>query len=144
LPGVAYVWQPSEYFRANIGLPFQIMYRPLDDLTLDFSYMLLRTVHAKASYRLAPWVRVHAGFDWDNESYFLADRVNENDRFFYYEKRVSAGVQVFFSKQASLDFTGGYAFDRFYFEGASYSDRNHNRIDLNDGPFLGAQFRLRW
>src|SRR5262249_14124687 len=50
LPGVSYQWQPSEDFRVNIGLPFRIMYRPYEDLTLDFSYMLLRTIHAQATY----------------------------------------------------------------------------------------------
>ena len=47
IPGVAYVWQPADNFRMNIGVPFMVMYRPVDDLTLDFSYMLVRTVHAR-------------------------------------------------------------------------------------------------
>lgn len=144
IPGVAYIYQPSENFRVNLGLPFQLMYRPIDDLTLDFSYMLLRSVHARATYRLCDMVRVYGGFDWQNESYFLADRANENDRLFYYDKRLTTGVQFKFNRHFSLDVSGGYVFDRFYFEGASYSDNHQNRVDVGDGPFLSLQGQLRW
>jgi hypothetical protein len=144
VPGVAFVWQPSEQFRAYIGLPFQIMYRPIDDLTLDFSYMLLQTVHARATYRLCQPVRIFAGFDWQNESYFLADRPTEDDRFFYYDKRVTGGVRTILTRHVSLEFAGGYEFDRFYFEGRHFSDRNFNRIDLADGPFASFQCQVRW
>jgi hypothetical protein len=144
IPGVAYIWQPSEQFRMNIGLPFQLWYRPIDDLTLDFSYMLLRTVHAKATYRLLPDVFVHGGFDWSNESFFLADREDRNDRFFSYDKRLSGGVLFRLTPKASLDLSGGYVFDRFYFEGQNYSDRNRDRIDVGNGPFVSGQFLLRW
>ncbi len=144
IPGVAYIYQPSDYLRINIGLPFAVWYRPWDDLTLELSYMLLRTVHARAAYRVCAPVRVYAGFDWSNESYFLADRNDENDRFFYYEKRLSAGVQVFLRRQALLDISGGYVFDRFYFQGHQYNDRNHDRIDVGSGPLLGLRFELRY
>jgi hypothetical protein len=144
IPGVAYVWQPSDQFRMNIGLPFQLWYRPIDDLTLDFSYMLVRTVHARATYRVLPDVFVHGGFDWSNESYFLADRPDRNDRFFSYDKRLSGGVLFRLTPKASLDLSGGYVFDRFYFEGQNYSDRNFNRVDVGNGPFLSGQFLMRW
>lgn len=36
VPGVAYYWQPSDRFHMNIGLPFQLWYRPTDELTLAF------------------------------------------------------------------------------------------------------------
>jgi hypothetical protein len=145
VPGVAYVWQPSDYFLANIGLPLMIFYRPTDDLTLDFSYMLIRTVHARATYRLAPPLRVHVAFDWANENYFLADRANVNDRFFYYDKRLTTGVQYILSPRASLDLSGGYVFDRFYFQGAQFSGDSHtDRIDVGNGAFVSLQFQMRW
>jgi hypothetical protein len=119
-------------------------YRPIDDLTLDLSYMLLRTVHARATYRVMPDLFVHGGFDWTNESYFLADRPDTNDRFFSYEKRLTGGVLYRLSRQASLDFSAGYVFDRFYFEGQNYSDRFVNRVNVGNGPFLSGQFLMRW
>jgi hypothetical protein len=117
LPGVAYLAQPSERLLAAIGLPFYLRYRPWDTLTLEGSYMLLRTVHARATYRLVPPVRLFAGFDWENESYRLADRLHDKDRFFSYDKRATAGGQFTINRYMALDLTGGYVFDRFYFEG---------------------------
>jgi hypothetical protein len=144
VPGVAYIYQPSEYFRANIGLPLQLMYRPIDELTFDFSYMLLTNIHARATYRLAPRIRIYAGYDWNNESYFLADRTNDNDRLFYFDQRLTAGVLFPIAPYASIDLSGGFSFDRFYFEGQHFSDRNHNRIDVGDAPFLALRFQARW
>jgi hypothetical protein len=144
IPTVAYIYNPSDELRVNIGLPFQVMYRPTRDLQLDFSYMLLRTVHARATYRICQPVRVHVGFDWGNEAYFLADRQNVNDRFFYYDKRLSTGVQYVVTPNFSLDLTGGYTFDRFYFEGAQFSDHAANQLSVGNGAYLSFQGRLRW
>jgi hypothetical protein len=144
IPGVAFIWQPSDQLHMNIGLPFQVMYRPCDDLTLDFSYMLLTSVRARATYRVQPTLRVYGGYEFTNESYLPADRLDDRDRLFYYDQRAVGGVQYIVSRSATLDLSGGYAFDRYYFEGTSISDHNHNRIDIGDGGFLSADFRIRW
>jgi hypothetical protein len=144
LPGVAYLAHPSEQFLAAIGLPLYLRYRPWDTLTLEGSYMLLRTVHARATYQLLPPVRLFAGFDWENESYRLADRLHDKDRFFSYDKRLTAGVQCLINRSLALELTSGYIFDRFYFEGQGYSDRNQNRIDVGAGPIVSLQGRVRW
>ncbi len=144
IPGVAYSWNPSDRFHMNVGLPLSVMYRPIDTVTIDLSYMLIRTVHSRVTYRPVPKFGLYAGFDWNNESYFLADRPDVNDRFFYYEKRLTAGAQYRFCKWASVDFSTGYVFDRFYFEGQHYTDKDFNRLDVGSGPFASMQFQVRW
>jgi hypothetical protein len=144
LPGVAYVLWPSDCFRATIGLPFQLMWKPIDDLTLDFSYMLLTTVHARATYRIAEPVRFYVGFDWCNESFYLADREDTRERLWYFEKRLAAGVQANLGKHVVVDLSGGYAFDRFYFQGDSVSDQDQDRLDVGNGAFLAGSVRARW
>jgi hypothetical protein len=49
-----------------------------------------------------------------------------------------------FSKHVFLDLSGGYAFDRFWFEGEDYDDRSMDRINLADGPFVSAQIVARF
>lgn len=144
IPGVAYVYRPSERLSAVIGLPIYLLYRPWDTLTLEGSYMLLRTVHVRATYRLGAPVRRFAGFDWANDSYRLADRLDDEDRFFAYDKRVTTGAQLALGRHMALNFAGGYAFDRFYFEGENYSDRDRNRVDVDAGPFASVQLQVRW
>lgn len=144
IPGVAFVWQPSDCFRMNIGLPFQVWYRPTDELTLEFSYMLLRTVHTRATYRFCPSVAVFGGYDWENEGWFLADRPDNEDRFYYYDMRLSGGLQFFLGHGATFDLMTGYVFDRFYFEGRSFSDNSFDRIDVGNGPYASLRFAIRF
>jgi hypothetical protein len=144
IPGVAFLWQPVDYLRINVGLPFAVWYRPTEDLTLEASYMLIRSVHAKATYRVFGCWRVYGGYDFSNEGYFLADRPDIRDRFFAYDQHLSAGVQYLLGRQAVLDLCTGYVFDRFFFEGRQFSSNNLNRVNVGDGTFLSLRFDYRF
>jgi hypothetical protein len=144
LPGVAFLWQPSDCLRVNVGLPFQLWYRPWDDWTFDLSYVLLRTVHARTTYHLCKPVYVYAGYDWDNESYFLVDRPDVHDRFFYYEQRLSAGVRGRLFGWARYDLSGGFVFDRSFFESKNSSSQNFNRVDVGDAPMLSLRLGVQY
>ena len=144
LPGIAYQWEPSDNFRMNIGLPFRVMYRPHEDLTFDLSYMVLRSVHAQATYRIAePW-RAYVAFDWESQAWFLHDRADDHERLFYYDKRLSVGLQTTLLNHVLVDLSAGYLFDRFYFTGENFSDSDHDRLDIGDGLFLSLQASLKW
>jgi hypothetical protein len=145
VPGVSYFWHPSPSFYANIGLPFALHYQPVQDVSLDLSYMLLTTVHARATYHVSGPLRVYCGYNWINEVYHLDTETTSADRFFYYEMNVVGGARWVFNRHAWLDLSTGYAFDRFYSEGQLFgSSANNNRLDVGSGPFLSGQFGLRW
>jgi hypothetical protein len=144
VPGLAYYYHPSDRFTAVVGVPFtSVEYRPVPEATLEASYFPLRRVRARATYRVFRPVRIFVGFDWDNESYFLADRRDEDDRLFYYEKRVLAGGR-FDLRYVGFEVTGGYVFDRFYFVGERYSDRRDDRLDIDAGPFVAVRIDIRF
>lgn len=144
IPGVAYLYQPSDTFRATVGVPFSLMWRPREDVIVDASYSLIRQVHARVTYVAAP-LRFFTGFDWGNETYFLSDRPTSDDRFYYYDKRLSAGVQWPLGKALILEASSGYVFERFYYEGgSSYADRFNNRLDIGAGTFLQLQLQSRF
>ncbi len=144
VPGVAYVYAPSDRLQAIIGVPFSsVEVRPLEKITLQLTYIPIRRVRARAIYQLFRTVRVHAGFDWDNDLYLRAGRRDEDDQLFYYEKRLTLGAR-FDLRHFGIEAAGGYAFDRFYFEGVSYSDRRHNRLDIADGPFVTLRAGVRF
>jgi hypothetical protein len=144
IPGVSYFLHPSDRFYANIGLPFQLHYQPLTDVSFDLSYMLLTTVHARVTYRLCDPVRIYAGFNWINEPYHLVSETTSAARFFYYEKNLAAGVRWTINPHALLDVSTGYAFDRFYTEGQLFGSDNASRVNVDSGVFLSGQFSLRW
>src|SRR5262249_37068685 len=112
--------------------------------TLDLSYFPLTNVHARATYRVAGGVHVYGGYEFLNESYFLADRADTRDRFLGFEQRLIGGVRWDLWRHATLDLSAGYAFDRFYGEGRNQGGSLHDRVDIAPGAFLGATFRVRY
>ena len=143
LPGFAYWYEPSDRYRLLIGFPFaSFHYKPAKDLSFEISYFPVRSIRSRVSYRLFQPLQIYAAFDWRNEGYFRAERTDRWDRLFYYEKRVYAGARWNALRRVFLDLSGGYAFDKFYFEGRSYSDRDHNRVDVPGGAFLALQAGL--
>jgi len=144
IPGIDYVYSPSDRFTLVVGFPFNSMeWRPTDRLTVQLTYLPVRTVRARVTYQLFQPLRVYAGFDWDNDWYLRAGRHEKDHRLFYYEKRLTGGVR-FDLRHVGFEVSGGYAFDRFYFEGDSYSDRNENRIDVDGGPFVVGRIMVRF
>ncbi len=144
VPGVAFSWNPSPEFHANIGLPLMVMWRPSDDWQFQASYMLLRTVHIKAQYRLTGSLRAFAAYDWSNESYSLLDRPELDDRFFIYDQRVSLGIQTPLWERWTASVSSGFVFDRYMFEGTSSTSSSADRIDLGNGPFAALNFNARF
>jgi hypothetical protein len=144
IPGIAYQWVASDTFNAVIGVPFSaVEWKPLEPLTLEASYFPVRHVRTRATWRIFRPLRAWVGFDWDSERYLLADRADDDDRLFYYEKRLTAGTR-FDLKHVGVELYGGYVFDRFYFQGDGYSDRHKDRFDVDAGPFVGIRIGVRW
>lgn len=144
VPGAAYHLVVGEDFQALLGLPFALAWRPAPGWTVDFHYLPVRNVHGRVEYRVARPVSLYAAYDWSNEAWFLEDRANERDRLFLYEMRLTAGVKVFAGRNVSVDLHGGYAFERFLFQGRDFDDSARDRIDLGSGPFVGVRVGCRW
>jgi hypothetical protein len=144
IPGIAYQWVPSPTFNAIIGVPFTaVEWKPIEPLTFEASYFPVRHVRARATWRIFRPLRAYVGFDWDSERYMLADRNDDDDRLFYYEKRITGGAR-FDLKHVGVEVYGGWVFDRFYFQGDSYSDRGKDRFHVEAGPFVGVRIGVRW
>jgi hypothetical protein len=145
LPGVGYWYEPNDQARLVVGIPFAFLnLRPIKEVSFSFSYFIVRSVRARVTYSPLGFLRLYGNFEWRNESYYLAERQDDKDRLFYYEKALSAGVQVSVHRQVSLDLSGGYAFDRFYYEGRDYQDRDQNRVSIGNGPFVALRAGARF
>lgn len=145
IPFVAYLYAPGPRFQAMIGFPFaNVVYHPVENVTLDVSYALLTNFHARAAYRLGKKWNLYTGLDFDNENWFLADRANEDDRFFYYDDRLSSGIQYAFSHNCLMELSGGYVFDRYYFQGTSFTDQGYDHIKIDPGAYVGLRIQARF
>jgi hypothetical protein len=144
VPGIAYVWNPSDRFNLVIGVPFSsIQFKPVESITLEAQYFPVRRVRARATWEIFRPLRAYVGFDWDHDKYFRSDRDDKDDMIFYYEKRLTAGIR-FDLRHVGFEIAGGWALDRFYYEGESYSDRKDNRISVEDGPFISGRVSVRF
>lgn len=143
IPGVAYLWNPSDSFHASIGLPFSIAWRPLNDLMFNVSYMPLVTVNARATYRVFDKLFVFGGFESCQEAYLLADREDLSDRFLGFDKRLLVGVRSDVWR-AVVELGAGYSFDRYYGIGQNRVKNLHDEITIDPAAFLLANLRLRF
>lgn len=141
IPGVAYVWRPSDQFHINIGLPFSVMWKPTDELTFNAFYVPLTNINLRGTYRFRENLSVYAAYEFVNEAYFLVDRQQQRDRFMGFEQHVISGIRWEFWKKMSLDLFGGYAFDRSYGEGRNQGGELRDRLHIAPGPFLGLSLR---
>ena len=144
IPGVAYLWNPLPSLHVSVGIPFSVVWRPLEDLTFNVSYMPLTTVTAKASYRVVGKVFVYGGFESAQEAYLLAGREDLSDRFMGYEKRLLGGVRWDAWEHATFDVSAGYAFDCYYGIGHNEVNNLQDQVDIAPGGFLSTSLRVRF
>jgi hypothetical protein len=146
IPGAGYLYGPSRDFSLLAGVPlFFADWRPLDRLGLRGFYFPIHTVFLGGEYSLGGGWKVFADWRWENDRYYRAGRKDRDQRLFWYEQRLEAGIAVAAGGGVEAALAGGYAYDRFFFEGESYSDgRTENRLDISDGPFLTARIQRRF
>jgi hypothetical protein len=74
VPGIDYVYSPSDTFTLVLGFPFNSLeWKPVEKLTIQLTYLPVRTVKARLTYELFRPLRIYAGFDWDHDSYLRAE-----------------------------------------------------------------------
>ena len=143
-PGLEFRHKEGDDFLMVAGFPYNgLFWRPCEKVEIEAEYQFVRNVHTQAAYMPVKQVKLYGGFDWSNDRYFLADRPDNGDRLFYYEKRLTGGVRWSPKENLYVDFFAGYAFDRMFFEGHRYEDR-HDALHVGDGPFIGVQLGVRF
>jgi hypothetical protein len=144
VPGVAFSYDPSPRFHANIGFPFQAIYRPTDVWEFQASYMLAHTIHAKTLYKITDRFSMFAAYDWASESIVLLDIPEPNSRFTINDPRVSTGVQTTLSWRWTALASVGYVFDRYLFDGTSFSQSAVTPLEPGNGAFASVNVDLRY
>jgi hypothetical protein len=142
LPGIAYVWRPNDRFEAKIGLPPALEWRPTDDWTFTANYFPLVNFNATARRRLADSLALLAFYRSDTEIYFLADRLQDNQRFFVFDQRAAVGLEQTLGRGFTLEATASYIFDRTLFQGTNFSSGRTDVVNFDDG--LGLSLQLLW
>jgi hypothetical protein len=142
IPGAAYVWRPSDRFSANLGVPFSLRYQPTDEWTFAADYRPLTAVNLQARRSLGSAWNLYARYEVVNETYWLAERTNSQDRLYLFDQRAALGLDRQLASGFSLDLSTAYVFDRKIFQAESFSGSRSDVIDIAPGPALSLM--LRW
>lgn len=142
LPGLAYVWRPSEAFEAKLGLPAGFEWRPDDDWSLSVGFTPLVNGTAVLRRRLGGGFSAVALWRTDTETFLLADRVVDAERFYVFNQRVSVGVERLLARGFALEATADYLFDRTLFQGTSFFSGRTDVVAV--APGAGLTLQLLW
>ncbi len=142
LPGIAYVWRPDETLEAKIGVPPAVEWRPTEDWTFTANYFPLVNFNATARRRLADGLFLLAYYRTDTEIYFLADRLQDDQRFYVFDQRAAVGLERVLGRGFALECTASYLFDRELFQGTSFSSGRTDVVQFDPG--LGLSLQLLW
>lgn len=135
IPGLAYVWEPSDRLTAQLGVPFQLYWQIFDKVRIDASYLPIKNVRAYATYQWSDTIEFFGGFDWINESYFLWDRVNSDDFFNLLEQRLPFGIRWCIGRNWVFDAQAGYVLNRVFFQGPSAAQQDFDVVNVDPGAF---------
>ena len=142
IPAVAYQYTPGDNFQFLIGLPLAVTWKPTDTLRVDAGYIPLRRVKAQVTWTVRDGLEAFGGYEWTNDAYLRAGRLDRKEQLFLYEMRVPGGVRLFFREHWVIDLAAGWAFDRQVFNGRRYGDRGQDGFRVQSGVF--AQGRLAY
>lgn len=143
LPGIAYLWRPTDSFEAKLGVPAGLEWRPTDDWTVSVNYFPLVNVNATARRRLTDSLSFVAFYRTDTEIYFLADRIADAERFYVFDQRAAVGLEQSLGRGFALEFVASYLFDRELFQGTSFTSGRTDVVTFASGLGLGLQVLWR-
>ena len=133
IPGVAYVWRPTPQFQANLGIPFSLDYRPTETLTITASYRPLNNVQVLVRQSLGEAWSIYGGYRTVNDTFLLADRLDDQERTYLFDQRLTLGVQRELGRGWSLDLSAAYVFDRQIFQAEKFSGEPARRTGHRSG-----------
>lgn len=136
LPGIAYHWHPSEQFEMNIGVPFAMKYRPTERRTLSLTYTPLTNVNVLLEQELGAKVIVYGGYSINNKIYFLSERTDDKDQFYFFDQRLTIGLRRDLFWGFSADLSAAYLFDRKVFQAEGFSSDRIDQFGIDPGGLI--------
>lgn len=113
LPGFAYYFQASDSLRMAVGLPFVMAFwSPFEKAVVNFSYFPLYNGQLRFSYFLFGPAQLYAQARYQSRHHLLSDRSDSRERLFNEEILGQLGFSMPLERNAMVDVSGGYTFDR--------------------------------
>lgn len=145
LPGFFYVKEMSREKTFVIGFPFLFIIEPLSaNWTIRYLGIIPWSHRLKLLYTKWKFVRPYFGLEQSPQNYFRHDRDSRYDRFFWFERRASLGIESGYGRAFKFDLSAGYAFDRQFFEARNFSQSKDFLINAENAYFVGLNVRYNF
>ena len=119
-----------------------VSFQPFDAWTLTADYRPLTAVNLRVGRALGNEWSVYARYEIVNETFWLAERTNSQDRLYLFDQRAALGIERSLPAGFKLDLNAAYVFDRSIFQAESFSDSR--RDVLNISPGAAISLLLHW
>jgi len=133
IPGVAYAWRPIPQFQANLGIPFSLDYRPTECLTVTASYRPLNNVQVLVRQSLGEAWSIYGAYTTVNKTFLLADRLENRERTYLFDQRLTLGIQRQLGRGWSVDLSAPYVCDRQMFQAEKFSGSRRDELVIDPG-----------
>ncbi len=143
LPGFVYVHEQSRSRTFIIGFPFVLFIRPVweEKFTIRYLGFIPYNHNLRLSYNGFTFLKPYISIEQAPQVYFDTARTKDNERIFWFERKVAFGVEKSFGPVLKLDLQVGRSFDREYFAAESFGDKHHNIVKVDAGTY--ASFNLK-
>jgi hypothetical protein len=137
LPGVSYSRHSDiEGLRYIVGFPYSnITYQPDNRWTLQMGYVIPFSFTARAEYALVEHLSLFGDFGTFTRGFWLEDDAGNNDRIFFTQRRLEAGLEYEAHDNVSLTLAGGWAFGQEFETGWDARDTDELR-EIDDAPYV--------
>ncbi len=139
IPGIAYAWRPNDQFEAQIGLPASLTYAPNESFSFRARYTPVTDLLVEARQSLGYCWQLFGRYQIINDTYWLADRADHQDRFFQFEQQLVSGLACQLAGGFSLEMGAGYLFDRRFFQSSQFDLNSDDLIQVDPGVVYSAQ-----
>lgn len=142
LPGFFWVKEMTREKALILGFPFIYLMNPINEnWSIRYIALMPWSHRLRLIYRKFEFLRPYITFEQAPLSYFRHDREDDDQRFFWFERRVALGVEGGISKNLKYDVLGGLAFDRQFYEAENFNETKSYLVNLQAGFFMGINLK---
>lgn len=144
LPSFLYTRRVNEQFTYGVGFPYNlIIWKPADKWTVEANYWFPLTMNLVVSYEVCDFATIFARLQNRYRGFHIEGDGNDEDRLYFQQRRIEAGVDLKPCANASIIVAVGYAFDQSFEFGWDVRDTNTVQ-DVDAAPYLRVGGEIRF
>ena len=145
LPGFVYFHTMTKEKSLVLGFPFIYWVTPLHKyISLRYFGLLPWSHRLRVMYVKNDGVSPYLGVEQGALTYFDTRREEQRDRTFWFERKLTAGVEGKFNENLNYDFQTGLAFDRILYEARNFSEAKNYLINFENALFVSLSLKINF